>query len=109
MGLNRKGHVVQGGKIFEDACDLEGSSQPQGAATVFRDVSNVAIFEEYSSGIRFEGSGKLGNQVVFPAPFGPMTAWISPASTSMESSWIATSPPKDLESSSVFSITSAMA
>ena len=45
VGLNRKGHVIQGGKIFEDACDLEGPSQSQGAATVFRDLSNVAIFE----------------------------------------------------------------
>src|SRR5262249_24562245 len=34
--------------------------------------------------------------VVFPAPLGPMMAWVSPASTLRSTAWVATSPPNDL-------------
>src|SRR5437762_11783103 len=46
--------------------------------------------------------------VVLPAPFGPMTAWISPGATDRDTSPVATRPPKRLVSPLVSSTGSAM-
>src|SRR5262245_13879299 len=45
--------------------------------------------------------------VVFPAPFGPMTAWSSPRGTSSEIASEATTPPKRLVNASIWSSGSA--
>src|SRR4051812_41565095 len=48
-------------------------------------------------------------RVDLPAPFGPMTAWISPVRTSRETSATACSPPKRFVSPSARSAASGMA
>src|SRR5437763_17059935 len=50
----------------------------------------------------------IATSVVFPAPFGPMTAWISPDITVSATSLAATRPPKRLVSPDVSSSGSAM-
>src|SRR3954466_5629719 len=47
--------------------------------------------------------------VVLPAPFGPITAWISPTVSSSDTSFTATRPPKRLVSAAVRSAVSAIA
>src|SRR6187455_667683 len=47
-------------------------------------------------------------KVVLPAPFGPITAWISPVTSSSDTSFTAASPPKRFDSAVVRSATSVI-
>jgi hypothetical protein len=71
LGLNGKCDIIQCGKILEHTRDLEGAGQSQGTSAVFWKLGNVLILEKNTSGIRSEGSRKLGDQGGFPGPVGP--------------------------------------
>src|SRR5882757_829810 len=58
--------------------------------------------------VGFRSPERRLTRVVFPAPFGPMTAWISPIAKSSDTSLTAARPPKRFESATVRSAISAM-
>ena len=96
--LQRDAHVLEHGEVREHRRDLERAHHAAGArssAGVMR--GDVAAVEDDACP-RVGGRNLVSRlkQVVLPAPFGPISAWIVPRSTSRSTPLTATKPANSL-------------
>ena len=96
--LHRQRHVLQRGEAGHDGGDLEAMRARPSRARRRQRASRSRPARRRGSARHRARSVPLiwWISVVLPAPFGPMTAWISPGATSSETSSVTASPPKRL-------------
>ena len=93
MALHRQRHILQRRELAQDRGDLEGAAEAQPHARVGGQAGDVAAGEMDGARIRRDHAGELVTRVVLPAPFGPISAWISPGRTSIDTLSVASRPP----------------
>ena len=92
MGLHGERDVVERGEVAEDAGDLERAREAHARARGVAQARDVGAGEADRAGVGPQLAGELADDsVVLPAPFGPMSAWISPVATSRSTPSVATS------------------
>ena len=103
MRLHRQRDIVERGELAKQRGDLERAGDAERRAAGRAEARDVALRQNGSCRHRGAVRRRAGTSVVLPAPFGPMTAWISPGMTVSVTSPSASSPPNRLVSPAVAS------
>ncbi len=98
MRLHRQRDIVERREFAKQRRDLKRARDAERRSSVRGEARDVASGEMNRAGIRAQSAGQAETSVVLPAPFGPMTAWISPGMTVSVTSASASSPPNRLVS-----------
>jgi hypothetical protein len=99
LRLHRQRHVVERAEVAVDAGDLEGAREALARALRARAASVMSSAPKRTWPLSGRSSPESClMKVVLPAPFGPITACVSPSRTSKSTPSVAISAPKDLRS-----------
>jgi hypothetical protein len=77
LALQRDAHVLQHGQMREHGRDLERAHQPRRAMSAGF-AGDVVAVEEDGAAVGVRNLVSRLKQVVLPAPFGPISAWMVP-------------------------------